>query len=486
MRVWIGMHLPCLPLESFRPLWSPSDTRGWVVLEKDRVAQLDTVARALGVVPGMRRGGVLTLAPHAQIRERDPAREHTLQRSAALALLRFTPHVVLADETSVILDVYASLRLFGGIRALQRGARALIEAFGVSAHWAVAPTGQAAWLLARSGGGYALSFKTLSRVLGRQPLAILPPAQQYAEWFEGLGCRTMADLCCLPRAGLNKRCGTALLDVLDRALGTAPEAYEWLQAPPEFEARIDLPDRIEQAEAALFATRRLLLQMTGWLAAQQLAVVRFAVVLEHERGRSAIEPSIIEVALGEPMWHDAHLVRLLKERLARTELRAPVIAIRLLAKDVRTVQLHSDTLFSEPGGSATDHARLLELLVARLGRENVLQPLPLADHRPELASRWVPVDKTFISAPSSLPRPAWLLKEPIQIMLRGNRLFYGTPLRLISSAERIEAGWHDRHVVMRDYYVAQSEDHVHYWVYCERVGVNASRTPRWFLHGLFG
>ena len=36
-----------------------------------------------------------------------------------------------------------------------------------------------------------------------------------------------------------------------------------------------------------------------------------------------------------------------------------------------------------------DHARLLELLVARLGPENVLRPAPVADHRPEVAARWV-------------------------------------------------------------------------------------------------
>jgi len=54
---------------------------------------------------------------------------------------------------------------------------------------------------------------------------------------------SVADLRRLPRAGLKKRCGTALLNTLDGAVGEAPELYEWVQTPPSFKARIGLPDR---------------------------------------------------------------------------------------------------------------------------------------------------------------------------------------------------------------------------------------------------
>jgi protein ImuB len=88
--------------------------------------------------------------------------------------------------------------------------------------------------------------------------------------------------------------------------------------------------------------------------------------------------------------------------------------------------------------------------------------------------------------PSSLPRPAWLLDSPVQLIMRGHRPFYGTPLRMVSPAERIEGGWQDGHLVTRDYFVAESGDAVHYWVFRERTGARDDREPRWFLHGLFG
>ena len=78
-------------------------------------------------------------------------------REVATGLLNLSPQVVIAEESTVLVDVSASLRLFGGIRSLRRMARRVADAIGVTATISVAPTGQAAWLLARYRGGAALS-----------------------------------------------------------------------------------------------------------------------------------------------------------------------------------------------------------------------------------------------------------------------------------------------------------------------------------------
>ncbi|WP_253189935.1 hypothetical protein [Paraburkholderia fungorum] len=95
-----------------------------------------------------------------------------------------------------------------------------------------------------------------------------------------------------------------------------------------------MPDRVEHADAILFSARLLVVQLCGWLSAQQLALTKATVQLEHERGRDAIEPTTIEIAPAEPMWHEEHLVRLLKERLGRIELGAAAIAVSLSATQV--------------------------------------------------------------------------------------------------------------------------------------------------------
>jgi protein ImuB len=496
MRLWIGLSLPRLPLEVFSPSWC-TDT-GSVVLEQERVLAMSGMARAAGVQPGMRRGGVLMLMPEARVHERSPPREAEALYAVALAMLQYTPQVAEAEEGTLLMDVGASLRLFGGVRALCRRVRADVRALGFTASLACAPTARGAWLLARAGGGRGSSRRTLKmptlvRRLDLLDLLLAPPARPFAAWFEGIGCASLGELRRLPRPGLQRRCGRPLLDLLDAAYGLSPELHEWIAAPETFAARIELFDRIDDAELLLAGARRLLLQLTGWLCARQLAVERIVLRLEHERGREARPPTCVEVALAEPAWRDEHLVRLLKERLAKLVLEAPVIGLGLEAKQLQPMAPLSDSLFPEPGGSEEDRMRMLELLVARLGADNVLQALPMADYRPEQANVWVPVQQKVTDRARnaqmppdvmSLPRPTWLLAKPIALLMREHRPFYGSPLRMASNPERIEAGWWNGPET-RDYFIAEGQDHALYWIYRERIGVDESE-PRWFLHGLFG
>lgn len=493
MRVFLAVHLPKLSLEVFRPRWLPEPVHGSVVLEKDKVVIADRAAREAGVRPGMKRGGVITLSQETAMYERDVIREAAAQREVGMSLMMFSPDVALLDEATVIVEIGASLRLFGGLLSLCRQAKAMLATLGFTARISAAPTGEGAWLLAThargAGAQRVLQLTSLERVLLLLPMLAVPEVRPFADWFSGLGCETIADVCRLPRAGLQRRCGEHLLDSLDRAFGTAPELFDWLELPPTFSSRIELPDRLEHADAALFAAHRLIVQLCGWLCAKQLAVSAITLSIEHERGRQALPPTLIEIALGEPAWREEHLLRLLKERLHRVELAAPAIALRLDASKVESATPATDSLFPEAGGSPEDHARLIELLIARLGDENVLRPAPTADHRPEVANRWVPTSQVAqkIALPESLPRPTWMLAAPVRLLMRQHRPFYGSPLRIMSPAERIEAGWFDGELVTRDYFVAQGDDRSCYWIYCERVSSREAETaPRWFLHGLFG
>jgi protein ImuB len=491
MRLWIGLHLPRLPFEIFTPNWSTD--AGCVVLEQERVLAASQAALDAGVRTGMRRGGVLMLLPDARIHARAPALEADALQAVALALLQYTPQVTETEEATLLMDVGASLRLFGGILALCRRVHASVRALGFTASLACAPTARGAWLLARAGAGRAVRMESLLRRLDRLAVLLAPPARPFADWFDGIGCRTLGDLRRLPRPGLQRRCGRDLLDLLDAAYGLKTELYAWIAPPDTFRARLELYDRIDDAALLLAGAQCLLVQLTGWLCARQLAVERIVLQLEHERGRVARPPTGIEIALAEPAWRDEHLVRLLRERLAKLTLDAPVIGLMLEARQVRPMAPPNETLFPEPGGSEEDRMRMLELLAARLGPENVLQPLPLADYRPEHANVWVPVRHNVSDKARnaqlppdvmSLPRPTWLLARPIALLMRGRRPFYGSPLRLASNPERIEAGWWDGPET-RDYFIAEGQDHTLYWVYRERLGTGEDG-PKWYLHGLFG
>ena len=161
----------------------------------------------------------------------------------------------------------------------------------------------------------------------------------------------------------------------------------------------------------------------------------------------------------------------------------PVIAVALLAPETVAQPAASATLFPEPGGTAEDQARLLDLLSARLGRERAAPgPRPITGPRPPMpgATRCAPAGAEPL--PALLDRPFWLLDPPQPLRLAGDRPQYrGQALRLMRGPERIESGWWDPQLTVRDYFVAEDEAAARYWIYRERDAEHA----RWFLHGLY-
>ncbi|WP_241116511.1 DNA polymerase Y family protein, partial [Achromobacter xylosoxidans] len=327
--------------------------------------------------------------------------------------------------------------------------------------------------------------RTLARRLDALPVALLPQARPRLDWLNDIGCHTLADLRALPRAGLQRRSAPDLLQALDAAYGQSPELHRWIEPPPRFERRIELMEYLEHTDAVLAVARRLAEQLGGWLAARQLAVRRVLLRLDHERGRHARPPTDLELALAQPVWQAPQILNLLREKLGRLTLEAPVIAVTLLAPDTTEQPAASTTLFPEPGGTAADHARLLDLLTARLGRDQVRHACPIPDHRPEAANTWgdaLEPSPRPEPLPEPLDRPFWLLDPPLPLKLAGHRPQYaGQALRLMRGPERIESGWWDPALTVRDYFVAEDAAGARYWIYRERDDEHA----RWHLHGLY-
>jgi protein ImuB len=499
MRCWIVLHLPLLGLETFRPRWCDpgSDLPGSdLLIEHGRVSLMSETTAYNGVRIGMREGGALMLCPDASLFYRDAQKEQAALEGIALAVMGFTPEVALAAESSLLMEVTGSLKLFRSAHTLSALVRETVHALGFTVQIGMAPTAQGAWLLARYPQGRrrrirrVLTMAGMTKQLDALPCTLLPAVRPHREWLEGIACKTLGQLRKLPTAGLQRRSSKEVITTLERAYGLAPELFDWIKVAPTFSAYLELPSRVDHAEALSFASRRLILQMVGWLRAQQLAVSRFSLSLEHERGRHAVAPTLIEIALAEPAWHEAHLLRLLKERLDRTTLSASVMGLRLEARQMSPMLPPTASLFPEAGGTTADYHRLLELLTARLGRHSVLTPAVVEDYRPEICNEWMPADGVeytsssstdALSLPQQMERPFWMLSVPLPLMMRDHRPFYGSPLKLVGGPERIECGWWDGSLAVRDYFIAQGNEGARYWLFRERSG----NDWRWFLHGLF-
>jgi protein ImuB len=310
--------------------------------------------------------------------------------------------------------------------------------------------------------------------------------------LQGIGCRTLGDVRVLPRTGAQRRGAAALLDAIARAYGQAPDPQPWFELPQRFEMSLELLHRADDAASLVFAAQRLVQPLAGWLAQQWRAAARLTLLLRHEtRVRHAVPDSAVTLALGDPSRDAAQIMLLLRERLARTVLPAPVYAITLRLDEAVDHGGRAAALWRERGGAGGEQARaLFDRLAARLGPERVLRPVLADDHRPERALKWVPAGAPLPAVPAprkkeQTPRPTWLLPEPLRLHEapgNGRPLHQGKPLTLHGRAERIEAGWFDGELVCRDYHVAQAKDQRWLWIFRERRGDIA----HWYLHGLFG
>ena len=497
--LWIGLHFHRLALDALAPA---SGRSRLAICDRLQVLHACEAALAAGIAPGMRRAAALALVPDLAIADHDPDRERDALLRLAGWSLQFTPHASLQPPDGVLLEVERGLLPFGSLRGLlQRLRRGLLE-LRFSAGHAVAPTAAAAWLLARHDSacrrarraGQRTGRRTapladrtsagvLAARLGALPVTLLESACAHAGTLDGIGVRTIADLLRLPRAGLARRFGTALLDEVDRAHGLRPEPRIWVVAPAEFDGRLELPAPVESAEALLFAARRLLAQLAGWLAARQAATAALVLHVEHDRCLT----TSIGLALAGPSRETGRFVALLRERLASMRLAAPARALRLHCSATLPQAPASGTLFAGPAEAREAMAQLVERLRARLGPRRVIRLLTVPDHRPERAWRAEPADASpagHSAPPVRSARPLWLLRAPLALTERDGHPFLHGRLRLREGPERIESGWWDSHLVQRDYFVAEDEAGACYWVFRIRGGDAAG--PVWYLHGRFG
>jgi protein ImuB len=458
-------------------------------------------ARAAGLYPGQGLLAAQALLPVFATVEHSPQRDAALRRFLAAWAYRYSSLVALEGEDAVVLEVEASLGLFGPWPRFEARLRADLAELGITHRIALAPTPLGACLLAATQDGVALAdLEHLRHALGHVPLAQarLPAsgsgrgradgagASDLVEDLASMGIRKLRQLFALPRDSLGRRFGAPLLAHLDRLTGAAPDLREWYRPPDVFDARIELSHAVEHHPALLFPLRRLVHDLGTYLAGRDGGVQRFVVALEHEpinrespgerdHGGPADTPRETEVVVGllGAERDPARLFDLARMRLEHTPVPAPVHGLRLVARELPPFVPAGRDLFDPRPAQALPWDALRERLRARLGESSVYQLRGHADPRPEHSLRrclQLPREPDALDLP---PRPTWLLPQPL-------------PLRdpapqVLAGPERIESGWWDGEDVRRDYYVLRTAHGQLAWAY----RAAGESEGGWMLQGWF-
>jgi protein ImuB len=475
--LWAALHFPGFPVQvSERGARTPGPLA--VAGARGEVIACNAEAALAGVRPGMALSAAWALAPALAVKPRDEAAEREALQGVALWAGQFTPTVSLAPPCAVLAEIGGCLKLFGGLPRLLALIRDGLAGLGYRAALAAAPTPEGAHLLARAGLKQPVTDPAaLREALAPLPIALLDCPRETHETLLNIGARSLGECLRLPRDGFARRFGQELLDRLDRALGAIPDPRPPFSPPPRHRSALALPAPAWEAEALLFAARRLVLELAGFLAAREAGVTRLRLELKHEER----EATVLTLGFSLPCRDPERILALLRERFATLELPARVEGMALAAEETAGLAPRSLSFFPDAESAGEGRAALVERLRARLGEEAVQGLAPAADARPERA--WAPVEPGVrgMAAAAPGPRPAWLLAAPRALAARDGRPWLDGPLELLAGPERIESGWWDGRDVARDYFLARDGRGARLWVFRER-----RERGGWYLHGVFG
>jgi protein ImuB len=552
----VSVWLPAWPIERLRrhrgPEEVPADRPLALVMHSTHgleIAAANEAARALGVRAGVGLADTRAALPELVTLPADRARDRDDLARLARWCGRYGPTRNIDGEDGLWIDITGVAHLFAAQpydddeRALLADLSQRFSRLGLTVRAACADTLGAAYALARFGtppeGSFAIATPgATSHALASLPVAALRIGAEDVRLLERLGLRRIGQLYGLPRAALERRfralsrresssaeaIATVLLR-LDQALGQYSEPRAPLVEAPAFSVRLSFSDPLLTAVGIEAALERLCSDLADALVEAAVGGRRFRLTLYRSDG------TLGEVAVGTsaPCRDDAHIRRLLLEKIAAFDAGFGIDLMTLDASEVTRLDANQQTLDADVAGShARAAARLVDRLSGRLGNGRVMRLLPRASHIPEAAQKRAPAIST---APTKLPtlseetastfetrRPAFLLDppEPIEVLAA---IPEGAPALIVwrrvrrrivraEGPERLAPAWWASYVPRapeagsgaartRDYYLIEEAGGARYWVFRaglydkerDKEGVEDSNdlsagVPRWFMHGL--
>lgn len=446
---------------------SSAETPLAVVDTRQRIVELNSAARAVGLERGMLNTAALAVYPSLRCLSQDYRAEQQALHSIASWAIQFSPHVSLAPPCEVLLEVGGSLKLFHSLAGFQQSLQHAISQLNFHIQTGLAPTPRGAQAFARSRDPVAaLSLADLHLRLQNLPINTMAWPEKISKKIAAVGVKTLAECEALPRAGFVKRYGREVRQQLDQLWGHCEDPREVFSPDARFSRSLDLLSETENLNYLLPGFERLFHTLCIQLQGMGCGLLCLHISLAH--GRES--PTRFDLQLQQTSREPAHWMALLQHRFARLQLPAAVRAIQVRAGHFIELAHRQTALWAQ--ADVGKQSALIEQLAARLGAEALHSVSTYASHCPDKAWQRVAAGQGCELIKETRPRPLWLLLQAIPISPQRLRNF--TP------AERLETAWWDSNC-QRDYYRAGTVDGQQVWVYREHAAPD-----QWYLHGLFG
>jgi protein ImuB len=462
-------------------------------------------ARRYGVRPGQRVAEATALVArltilHVTFAEMDRALGRVAEiassfgTTVAIQLAKRTGAAAIEDRSpsgdgpydTVWVDITGAAHLKGGEDALLDALGERVSALGHTVCLAIADGPRVAQALARWGvsdKGHLIAPESRSaEALYPLPVRALPLPPDRVAFLLRVGVLTVGDLARLPRAEAVARLGARGAEALAVAAGFDPAPLVPYAVPTVLEEETSFDEGVQSVEPLLFVLRGATSRLSARLEARGEACTRLDVDLPYdvsiakralaERGEPATEEALHErfhVDLPAPLSSGADLFRVLRTRLERTTLFAPITGVRLTVSEIARARRAQLDFARDTQADPNSLPALLAELSAEIGPERV-GVLATADAiRPEARSRLVPIkdlEAQDAAPPSVDPAsergplcPARLLRTPISLGRAGSSVIAVTGQLYVIERRRFlarldDVEWWTEAPCTRDYFRA--------------------------------
>lgn len=488
------VDVPALPLQLLlgqNPAWAGAPA---AVVDEDKpqglVLWVNNKARLAGVLPGLRYGPALSLAPELRAGTVSEAEVKAGIRMLTERLRSFTPDIEPSEREPGVfwLDAAGLDHVFPSPEAWCRAVRQDLEGAGFVAAVVVG---------FRRFGTYAVA----KALRGRQAIVVASPEREEAMLREvalslvglppgvrdalaKLGVHRVGEFLGLPAAGVLKRFGPEAHALHRFASGDLELPLNPLPAVVPLVAHVELDYREDNAERLVFIVKPLVDELLLALSRQGRALTElsFRLVLDGAPEREE------RIRTAEPTLSSVTIMELVKLRLTAGAFPAPAIAVRVQAEAVAATAEQLRMFAESPHRDMAAAARAFARLRAAFGAEDVVVKAVLRDrHSPEGSFGWEPLTNLPLPCPRPEPRgtlvrrvlekseplPPYPQRGPDGWLLAGPVI---GPVERLTGPYRISGGWW-KGGMNRDYYFAEMKRGDLLWVYYD------AEKRRWYLQG---
>ena len=477
--IWMYIKFPKLSLEAITMNYSKDFTNKPLVVidthkNKRKIIAYNNLSKDYGIDKTISLSTALAMCPDLIIKERNSSQEKKLLNNLAIIGYQFTADITIENH-ALCLEISKSKRLFRGYNNLLCLIHEKISLHKIFAINGFGINPLIAKILCKN--KFQKNLPNLNNVykeLNKIPAIKITDNLNTRKIFSQLGIQSIKDLIDIPISLLSERFNSDLISNLEILLNKKQQTLCKFKPSETFHDEIQYINGLTNKESLIFPMKSLLKSLNEYLIAIHCRCSQ--IIWEFTTPLNVNITMKIKLSRSKNDWSE--LLNLSRIKLDNINLPKVVEKVSLYCTDLIEDKKINNAIFNDNKNKSQYKGNLVDSIVAKVGEKALFTLLTKNEHIPEKAGSITKFDmkQFFEQQTTENTRPLWLLKTPNPIKFLNGKLYFKSPITILSGPERINDNWWENNQQL-DYYIARDEEGTNYWIY--KSGV------KWFIHGIF-